>query len=126
MSETQIDLALSGIESTDDLVKTIKQHAEPNSLMKIILTGTADFLPAPEQIEALLSDQFFHLTISDNTTVFESDMVRSVMNEDTVRGIFTRRMLEIIEKSSDEKREEAELALRLGIEQFMRLRDENN
>jgi len=126
MSEIEIDMALAGIESTDDLVKTIKQHADPNGIMKVVLTDTADFLPASKEIEAILSDQFFHLEISDNTNVFDSEMVRSVMNENTVRGIFTRTMLETIEHSSGEKREAAELALRLGIEQFMRLRDEDN
>ena len=126
LSEIQIDLALAGIESTDSLLNEIRQHADPNVIMKIVLTGTTDFLPAEGEIETLLSDQFFYLTVSDATTVFDSEMVRSIVNEDTVLGIFTRAMLDLIEKSPDEKREVAELALRLGIEQFMRLRDENN
>ena len=126
LSEIKIDMTLNGIESTDALVDAIKDRAEPDDITKIVLTGTADVLPAKEEIEAYLSGQFFYLEISDNTSVFESEMVRSIKNENTVRGIFARKMLEKIEQRKGEKREEAELALRLGIEQFMRLEDANN
>jgi exonuclease SbcD len=126
LSEIKIDLALAGIESKEELAETIGKHADPDSIMKVVLSGTANFLPAREEIEALLSERFFHLEISDDTTVYESEMISSIAREDTVRGIFTRRMREIIDRTSGEEKETAELALRLGIEQFMRLTYENH
>jgi hypothetical protein len=45
------------------------------------------------------------------------------MNENTVRGIFRRKMVEKVEHSTDEDRLATELALRLGMEQFTRGND---
>ncbi len=129
LSEIQIDLTQQGIASAGELTKAIEKYADPNSIVKVALTGTADFIPSKDEIEALLSDRFFHLEITDDTSLFQSEMVQSIKNEKTVRGIFTRTMLEKIAQSSDEDRETAELALRLGVEQFMqllRLTDEDN
>ena len=79
----------------------------------------------PREIEARLADRFFHIQVEDETSVYGSEMVRLLAGENTVRGIFVRKMLQKIEQSTREGRAAAELALRLAIEQFMRIDGEN-
>lgn len=121
--DVEIDLSL--IQREEDLVKAIERHAGPDVIARVTLTGSADFFPKAHEIEARLGGGFFHLEILDRTTLYRSELVRAIMGENTVRGIFARKMLERIENCSGEERAAAELALRLGIEQFIRLNDEN-
>ena len=126
LSEVNIDLALAGIASGRELAAAIAKHSDPDGIVRVSLTGTADFPPAPREVQSCLADRFFHLEIADETSMVDSEMIRSIMKENTVRGIFARKMLERIDQSGDEDRAVAEMALRLGIEQFVRVPDENN
>ncbi|UCD57147.1 MAG: DNA repair exonuclease [Candidatus Hydrogenedentota bacterium] len=125
VSEIRIDLSLHDIGCDEELAAFIERHADPDGIIKVLLSGTTNFLPARREIEARFAERFFHFEIADETSIYSSEMVRSAMNENTVRGIFMRNMLKKIEQGSGEERAAAELALRLGVEQFMRLTDEN-
>ena len=124
--EIKIDLATAAVGSIEGLFSALEKRSDPDAIARVSLTGPTDFLPPMREIEARCSELFFHAEISDRTSVIGGELIRSIMSEDTVRGIFVRKMLDRIENSSTEKRETAELALRLGIEQFIRARDENN
>ncbi len=121
LSKINIDLPTSAIGSLDGLVSAIEKRSDPEAIVKIVLEGSADFVPATGEIEACLGEQFFHFEVIDETSVVGGELIRSIMNEDTVRGIFTRKMLDRIERCSGEERASAELALRVGIEQFMQV-----
>ncbi|GAB4338919.1 MAG: DNA repair exonuclease [Candidatus Abyssubacteria bacterium] len=125
LREVEIDLAAQGIESNDALAAAIERHAGPDSMLRISLSGAANFVPALDRLEAQLSERFFHLELIDRTATYRSEVVRSMASENTVRGIFVRKMLDKIENSSPEGRAAAELALRLGVQQFLRVTNEN-
>jgi exonuclease SbcD len=125
LSRIQIDLSSAGIDSADSLIEIIQAHADPSGIVKVLLSGTSNFFLRKEDIRAQLADRFFHLEIEDDTSTIESGMIRSLANEDTVRGIFVRKMVAKLKHSSPEHRQATELALRLGIEQFLRARNEN-
>ncbi len=125
LSEIQIEPALAGIGCDDELSAAIEKHADPDAIVRVHLSGPANFIPSCQGVEARLADRFFHLEIADETSMYDSEMIRSVKTENTVRGIFVRKMLERIERASDEERTKAKLALRLGIEQFTRIGNEN-
>jgi len=125
LSKVRIDLSMSGIESMEDLATDIEERADPDTIIKIVLSGTADFIVQPNELKARFSDRFFHFEIADDTSMIDSELIRSYANEDTVRGIFTRTMLKRLENSSGEEKTTTELAFRLGIEQFMRMIDED-
>lgn len=125
LSEIRIEPALAGIGCDDELSAAIEKHADPEAIVRVHLSGPANFIPSRQQVEARLADRFFHLEIADETSMYDSEMIRSVKTENTVRGIFVRKMLERIERAPDEERTAAELALRLGIEQFTRISNEN-
>lgn len=126
LSKVHLDLSASGIESTEDLAIEIEKRADPNAILKIVLSGAADFVIPLSQLEARFADRFFYLEITDDTSMIGGELIRSYANEDTVRGVFTRTMLRKLENSTEEERPATELALKLGIEQFMRIRDEDN
>jgi DNA repair exonuclease SbcCD nuclease subunit len=126
LSEIHIDLATSAIGSIEGLVSTIEKRGDSNAIVRVSLTGATDFLPPIRGIESRLGELFFHLEISDETSVVGGGLIRAITNEDTVRGIFARKMLDKIERGAGEERALAEFALRLGIEQFIRVEDENS
>ncbi len=125
ISEIRVDLTLAGIESTEELITALEKHADPDGIARVCITGTAGFLLEPQTIEARLANRFFHLEVTDETSVCGSDMIRALKGENTIRGLFVRKMLDKIEQSSAEERAPLEHALRLGIEQFMRTKNEN-
>ncbi len=125
LTEVAVNLSTDGIESNETLAEALRKYSDPSVLLKATLSGTANFIPEKQQLEDRLANHFFHLEIVDCATLFESDMVGSIMRENTVRGLFVRKLLERIEDVSGEDKEAAELALRLGIEEFSRVHDEN-
>ena len=126
LSEMRIDLATSAIASTEGLVSAIEKWSDPSALVRVKLTGAADFLPSIREVESRLDGRFFHLEIIDSTSVVGGELIRSIRSEETVRGIFVGKMLRRIESSGAEARAAAELALRLGIEQFIQVEDEDS
>lgn len=125
ISEASIDLALAGIWSNDELLAAVENQVAPDTITKVCITGSASFLLELQGIATRLADRFFYLQITDETSVCGSAMIRALKDENTVRGFFVRKMLERIDRSSAEDKGALELALRLGIEQFMRVRNEN-
>jgi DNA repair exonuclease SbcCD nuclease subunit len=125
-SEIRIDFATSAIASSEGLVSAIEKRSDPSAIVKVVLTGMADFLPSTGDIESRLEGNYFHLEISDATSVVGGELIRLVSNEETVRGIFVKKMLKRIENCTAEERPAAELAMRLGIEQFIQVEDENS
>jgi DNA repair exonuclease SbcCD nuclease subunit len=119
LSEIRIDLATSAVGSAEGLIAAIEKRSDPNAIVKALLTGAADFVPAIREIEPALAASFFHLEIVDETSVVGGELIQGLMREDTVRGMFVKKMLERIEKLDVEDRATAELALRLGVEQFI-------
>jgi DNA repair exonuclease SbcCD nuclease subunit len=126
LSKMRVDLATSAVASIEGLVSAIEKRSDPNALARVKVTGAADFLPAIRLIESRLAARFFHLEILDATSVVGGELIRSIGSEETVRGIFVKKMLERIESSGAEEKAAAELALRLGLEQFMQVGDEDN
>lgn len=118
IAEQRIDLALSGIDCNDSLIAAIKSFSSPNAISKVLLTGSCDFLPAQKDLEERLAGDFFHLQIEDETSMYDSRLVRSMQGDRTVQGIFVRKMLEKIDKAPPEDKASMELGLRLTIEQF--------
>ncbi len=92
-----------------------------NHLYRVSLTGcvSPDFLPNTVQIEESLRDELLYIQISDLTEPSFSEM-ESLSCENSLRGIFVAKMLEMIKNS--EPRDEAlcKQALRLGLKAFER------
>jgi len=64
-------------------------------------------------------EKLFHLELDDETTTFDSVLIRRFEEERTIRGLFVRRMQEQIRSAHDEERALYEHALKIGLEQFL-------
>jgi DNA repair exonuclease SbcCD nuclease subunit len=124
LREIQIDLAVAGIESSDSLAAAIGKFSDRNALARVVLTGSSDFLPVPKEIENRLAEEFFHLEIVDETSIYSSSLIKSIQNDRTVQGIFVRKMLERISTAAPDEKPAMELALRLTVEQFTQVHNE--
>ena len=119
LQKIDIDLAQEDIASPDQLVEHLKNLANPDLLARVRFTGVADFVPDPDLIKSQLSGSFYYLDIEDETAIVESDFIQSIKDEKTIRGVFTKKMLERIESASAEKKRTLERALKLTLRHFI-------
>ena len=114
----KLDIDLTDMESRGQLKNKIAERANPNLIMKVVLKGYRDenVRLLPEELEADLSEQFFHLRIDD-----ESHPKISQFSEDAYEGRliltrFIKLMKEHIETcESETDRTIAEEALQYGL-----------
>jgi len=117
--ETVIDLNLAEIRDEAGLESRLLAFGGDREIVRARLEGPADFIFDPERLQARLLSRYFHLEIEDRTYVVNAALLERFREEATVRGVFVRRMLERIEQASDTKsRDNASLALRLGLAEF--------
>ncbi|SMC75074.1 metallophosphoesterase family protein [Papillibacter cinnamivorans] len=103
-------------ESSDPakaLLAVLPTSAE-NDIYRIILTGES----AAEDLNlvaltALVKDRFFSVTLRDSTSVRR--YIWEQAGEDTLRGLFLRRMREKMDAAGEEEREKLALAVRFGL-----------
>lgn len=113
--ELEIDLA--DVESLPQLKSNIAEGANPNLVRKVILKGLRpeDMLLSPEELEAELLDDFFHLKITDHSHPRLSGLTEDAYKDQLVLGKFIRLMKGHIETCEGEEREIAEEALQYGL-----------
>ena len=89
------------------------------NLYRITLTGTVSsgFVPNSVQIEAVLSEHLTHIRITDKTDPDFSEIER-IANENSLRGIFVKKMLELSESADSKDTERYHQALKLGLKAF--------
>lgn len=104
-----------------EYIKEICKDIFSDNLYKITMTGSInpDVMLNISQIQSELENYVFFCEISDRT-VPELSALKQLATEQTLRGIFTRRMLDRIASSSHDEQQNLQLALRLGLHAFER------
>ncbi len=118
LREEIIDFSTEKIETQEDLISYITKVSDPNSLLKVHLKGTTEFVPDTEILQSHLSDKFFYLEVIDSSRIFDSGLIHKIKDEKTIRGIFVRKIMQKIQQSPTDEREIYELALKLGVDEF--------
>ncbi len=111
----EISLNAEGAEGNSALLQ-LAEHAlsgEENNLIKLCISGECDFTPDVHFLSAELSNKVYYLKVRNNT--YPKENLELLKNEQTLKGIFVRKMLERIEKSPNDERELLDAALRLGL-----------
>ncbi len=119
LEEERINFALQNILTPEDLIREIEQRAKPNLILRLILDGPSEFFIKEEVLKERVREKLFHLELDDETTTFDSVLIRRFEEERTIRGLFVRRMQEQIRSAHDEERALYEHALKIGLEQFL-------
>ena len=115
-------LDLTGMTSEDDMAAAARALADPNLILRLTLTGVLETPFEPERLQERCEDEFFHLELRDKTDLFDSALVREIEVEDTVRGLFVRRVRHLLEKVAPEETPILEDALREVLVRFSRER----
>lgn len=111
-------LDLGGCESEEAAVAAIGAMGGPELLLRLSLTGIVE---APLDLAALhvrCSDRFFHLELLDRTRLFDSDFAGRIAQEETVRGVFVRKVRQLLAETPEERRAVVEEAFREVLVRF--------
>jgi DNA repair exonuclease SbcCD nuclease subunit len=119
LSQTSIDLLTAEIHDEKRLVERIGAFAGDREIVRVRLEGAADFSYEAERVQALIRDRFFHLQIDDRTYLVDTALMTQYRDESTIRGAFVRRTLDrLAHAATQEEKEIATLALRIGLAEF--------
>lgn len=103
---------LNGGEDEGELLARVRQELEPRAAVQLTLGGPVE---QPLDLAALreaAGGGCFFLELRDRTSLAASRLVARLADEDTVRGLCLRKVLERLGKAQQEERELLELALR--------------
>jgi exonuclease SbcD len=106
-------------QSSEEIVTFIRRdYRDPESIVRLCITGSSQTPIDEKYVEQALSDSFFYLTVRDQTSLAESHIAQSWAKERTIRGMFVSRFLQKISEAEGEERKVLEEALKIGITNF--------
>jgi len=103
-----------------ELVELIRErYGDPNKLLRLEITGTAPFIIDEDGLVTRLAGEFFWSEILDKTNVFDSQLVDDWAGEETIRGLYIRKLSNLINEEEDPlEQQKIELALRTAVHAF--------
>lgn len=131
IEHVRIDLRDERISDAESLQDAIRVHSGTDRIVRVTLTGTAEFVTDLEALCGELEDAFFHLEIEDDSRLVDSAMLRKIESENTIRGYFVRKLSARIAEHKarmKKKGDTAELvrqlsvmeeAMKIGVQQFV-------
>ncbi len=114
----RLTVPVDGLADAGAVRRTIEQHADPNLVLDLTLTGQceAGLRVDPLALESDLGGQFFRLRVRDESRAALAGVDAIAFPETTVLGRFVRRMTERIAAASDPRqRATLDEALRIGV-----------
>lgn len=114
----EITLNISECEDTGDVLAKAKSllSGEKENLIKLILDGECSFEPDCQLILTALENEAFYIKLRNETSPKENlDILK---NEQSLKGIFVKKMLLLAEKASPDEKEKILKSLRLGLKAF--------
>ncbi len=116
LNEIELEPSRVQISSTRQLLTWIETHVGSSDIVRLRLTGAADFPIDTDAVKAAVRDRFFHFELIDDSSIIGSERIKRLSAELTVRGLFVRKMAEKLARvRSPEERAVAERALRIGL-----------
>jgi len=118
----RLDLDQEAVESDEDLARLIsKRYGSTNAVLKLVLAGSPPFVVSEETLQNRLQGDFFWLEMDDQTTIFDSVLMESWAREETIRGLYARKLRARLEVAADsEEKQQLELALKLATQAFQK------
>lgn len=89
-----LDLTNQAVTSDEMLAHLIRdKYGDENRILRLSVTGAIDFVPDWESVTAQARSPFYHLELLDRTSLLDSDRVKEITKEKTVRGLFVRKIM---------------------------------
>lgn len=118
----KLDTGKHPVESQDEMMEYIAQNYRGlDKLIRIELIGDTSFVIDSEKLLSQLSGDFFWLVIEDKTNVFDNDIIENWAQEDTIRGLYIRKLKEQLQFAhTEDKKDQINLALKLAVRSFQK------
>ena len=104
---------LTGVNDAENAVIAALPGGTRDDIYRIILTGEYEGDMDLGKLEEAISDNFYHITVRDNTTLKKN--IWSQAEEDSLRGLFLRKMRQEYEQANDIEKEKIVLAIRYSL-----------
>ena len=96
-----VDVSL--LSSFDQLTSQCLTNADPDKMLNLTLCGTPRFHFNQQQLLEKLQSSFFHVELSNTVQYFSDHFLETVIREPTVRGMYVKRMRQLMEETQDER-----------------------
>ena len=113
-----IDLIKEEIISFDELLNFLKKNKDTDLILDLYLEGVLDFPVNEKDLIAILEDFYFFIKITNNAKFIESSLITQLKKEETIRGLFFKKMLEKARAVKEEKQKILNQAVNLGLRDF--------
>jgi len=121
MRRETIDLDTTPCTDQTELCDKIGQMAGNDTILRLTITGSAEFSLDTAAMHEMLSDRFFYLELIDETRTYSARWVEQFKSEPTVRGVFVRKMSERIARAESEReKRKLDMALKFGLMELAR------
>jgi exonuclease SbcD len=120
LSEVVVDLGAAPAGSDAEIAERLLEQRAETALVRVRLTGPAEFVPDTDAIGDRLGGTFFYVEVRDETRLIDGALVDSLRKERTMRGLFVRKMLDRAASAADADRDPVELGLKYGLDEFLR------
>jgi DNA repair protein SbcD/Mre11 len=116
----KLDLDHETAESEEELANLINtKYGDQDKFLRLELLGSPSFVINQELLTTRLSGDFLWLEIQDNTNAFDSVLIETWEREETIRGLFVRKLKQKLEGVElDVEKQQLELALKLAAQVF--------
>ena len=91
------------VDASQDILPQLPEGTE-NDIYRIILSGECEHAPEMQALETMLAPRFFSLQLRDKTRPIQN--IWESAAEDSLRGLFLRRMRDALEKAENETERE--------------------
>lgn len=114
-----VDLTKEKITDMDDIIDLLKKKKDTNLIMDMYLEGVLDFSINEDVLTKMLEDSFFYVRINNNVKFIKGSLIKQLKEEETIRGMFFKKMIEKSAIISDKKKNILNQAINLGLRDFI-------
>jgi exonuclease SbcD len=111
-----VDISMETIHNVDDLKARILEFSNPNTLLKVRLSGLTLLETGlnTEQLKSELEEHFLDLRFEDDTRVLPENISEVKVHEKTVLGQYLKVMVGKLNEASETDRKKYERSLKIG------------
>ncbi len=110
---------LTHISGNDEIERKIREMSDQDLILRVKLTGIAQFIPDIGRLCASLSPYFYYIALEENFYVFDNQRVSLLKDERTIQGLLIQKLLSYLSQAkSDRDKWIVDLAIRKGLMVF--------
>lgn len=113
-----LDVIKEDIHSIQDLVDLLKRNKDIYLILDLCIKGVIDFSINEKDLQEILEDYYYYIRVTNETKYIQSSLIKQISQEETIRGLFFRKLIEKEEKMGKEKQKILNQGFNLGLRDF--------